>query len=157
MEKKNFGRQVCSMNYLKFKVNLSQIFQDNSITVTPKCGNTLASNTCIEPEDVFCSNNGIYTLTIISSGNFVIYQKVIPVQKQIWTTKLASSMRSIAAYLSPDGYFTLYDKDWSKVWFTRMSSSNMTGAYGVIEDSENFVIYSGNKEKIWSTGLNQRS
>lgn len=95
------------------------------------------------------SNNGQYTFVIQNDGNLVLYRG----GTALWASD--TNGRGQAPYRlvlqAEDNHLMVYDRNNTAIWGSDVHSTGGYGAYGVMQDDGNFVIYCGNGAALWCT------
>ena len=109
---------------------------------------TLFSGQCLQLGQSLQSNNRLYTLTMQSDGNVVLYNQH---SQPIWATNTKGcTPRDFA--MQTDGNLVLYDTNGSPKWASHTDNHN--GAFLNVQDDGNLVVYrSGSQSETANNAL----
>jgi hypothetical protein len=112
-------------------------------------GNTLKSNEELKLGEYLQSNNGSYLLIMQNDSNLVLYQGYP--WKSLWSNG-TWNMNITQCIMKSNGEFAMYSNG-SQCYSSK--TSNNPGAYMIMQDNGNLVIYNASGKAIWSTNTAQ--
>jgi hypothetical protein len=117
---------------------------------------TLFPGQSLLPGQSLKSDNGLYTLTMQSDGNVVLYNNV---QKPLWWTNTGGGLIDPRDFImQTDGNLVLYDTSGQARWNSKTQGN--PGAFLNVQDDGNLVVYRAGSatetvsNALWSAGTN---
>jgi hypothetical protein len=109
----------------------------------------LLSGQGLVPGSSLTSPNGLFTFTLQMDGNIVLYGPS-PYNFVLWATDTAGHFNVWDSVMQNDGNFVAYNAFGAPYFAT--NTNGHSGAYLIVQDDANVVIYDSKNTAIWSTG-----
>ncbi|MBW1659096.1 MAG: lectin [Deltaproteobacteria bacterium] len=122
-------------------------------TMTATAGDRLNPGNALMPGQHLLSQNRIYTLSLQKDGNIVLRKAESLKSKKkhiLWTSGTSGKVSKLL--MQQDGNLVLYHDNKAK-WSTE--TNGHSGAYFVLQNDGNAVVYSKNNKPLWSTNTAQ--
>jgi hypothetical protein len=113
--------------------------------------NTLASGASLTAGQSLVSNNGIYALIV--SPNGLVYMEIISTLHRYWSIGRIGQGNPVLT-MQPDGNLVLHEGNPPALAWASGTQGN-PGAYAVLCDNGNLVIYDASGVPIWSSNTAQ--
>ena len=115
-------------------------------------GDTLYSGNALNTGQWLASNNGIYGIKMKNDGNMILYKGNI----KLWASNTNGYRNGpFQLRMQTDNHLVLWDVSCNAIWATHgyLHGDNdwKRGAYAIIQNDGNFVVYDGNDKIMWST------
>lgn len=129
-----------------FKIGVGVSLDTDSLTRAKS--DRLLPGQILKKGESLVSNNGLYELAMQEDGNLVLYQKGPNNSVQwLWDDKASAGKAVMYSIMQSDGNFVVYDYNNTAIWNTQ--TGGHPGAFLVVQDDSNLVLYQGTRA-IWA-------